>query len=187
MIVRITSDCPCIDYDILDELIKLHLDNDNDYTSNSLIRTYPHGLDAEVMKFSVLEEAYNNAKDIHEIEHVTPYIYDSHKYKFKIGVLKNEDNVDSQNIRITLDTKEDYMLLCAVFDYFKENQNFKLNEIIKLFNYKPWLYYINNNIIQKKKHESAISEIGEAIIILEKQELYRASKVLKNNLGNNDD
>jgi len=74
LIVRITSDCPCIDTDITDLTIDDHINKMADYTTNSLVRTYPHGLDMEVFNFNVLEESYKNAKEDYEKEHVTPYI-----------------------------------------------------------------------------------------------------------------
>ena len=42
LIVRITSDCPCIDPDIIDETIRLHINRNADYTSNIQNRTFPH-------------------------------------------------------------------------------------------------------------------------------------------------
>lgn len=180
IVVRITSDCPCIDAEIIDELITKHLEEKNEYTSNSLIRSYPHGLDCEVFLFSLLEEAFNNATEKFEKEHVTPYIYKTNKDKFKIGHLILKNSKEYEKIRITLDTKEDYTLLCSVYDYlYKENKNFKCNDIVKLFEEKPWLYNINSNIEQKKTCLNLEEEIEEALRLLNKQDLNRAEKYLK--------
>ena len=116
VVVRITSDCPCIDVDITDLTIDAHINKVADYTSNSLTRTYPHGLDVEVFNFNALEEAYKNATKYYEKEHVTPYIY-KNPQKFKINIVKAPKELYASDIRITLDTEEDYALLCAVFDY----------------------------------------------------------------------
>ena len=180
LVVRITSDCPCIDAEIIDELIEKHLKEKNDYTSNSLIRSYPHGLDCEVFSFKLLEEAFNNATENFEKEHVTPYIYKTNKSKFKIGYLILKDSKEYEKIRITLDTKEDYTLLCSVYDYlYKENRSFKCSDIIKLFERKPWLYNINSSIEQKKTCSNLEEEIEEALRLLKKQDLNRAEKYLK--------
>jgi len=59
-VVRITSDCPLIDPEIIDKVIDAfngHGDR-SDYVSNSLKRTYPRGMDTEVLPFNVLKEAY---------------------------------------------------------------------------------------------------------------------------------
>lgn len=180
MVVRITSDCPCIDAEVIDELIEKHLKEKNDYTSNSLIRSYPHGLDCEIFSFKLLEEAFNNVTEKFEKEHVTPYIYKTNKDKFKIGHLILKDSKEYEKIRITLDTKEDYTLLCSVYDYlYKENKTFKCDDIIKLFEEKPWLYNINSNIEQKKTCSNLKEEIEEALRLLNKQDLNRAEKYLK--------
>ena len=51
IVVRITSDCPLIDPDITDKTIAAFLESRVDYASNALVRTYPRGLDTEVMSF----------------------------------------------------------------------------------------------------------------------------------------
>lgn len=180
LIVRVTSDCPCIDWEIIDNIIKKHLEENNDYTSNTLIRTFPHGVDGEIFTFKSLEEAYLNAKQKFEIEHVTPYIYKSNPQKFKIGVLEADEGQKAPDIRITLDTKEDYTLLCAVYDYlYDKNKYFTTRDIIKLFLEKKWLHNINNNIIQKKVCENLEEEIEESLDLLGKQDLNKAQMYLK--------
>lgn len=180
LIVRITSDCPCIDPEILDELIEKHLNEKNDYTSNSLVRTFPHGLDCEIFLYKVLKEAYENAKERFEFEHVTPYVYKINKNKYKIGQLLLNKNKEYSKIRITLDTKEDYILLCEVYDnLYSNNKYFSCEDIINLFEEKKWLYLINNSIEQKRVCNSLEEEIEEAVKLLNKQDLNRAEKYLK--------
>lgn len=180
LIIRITSDCPCIDHEILDELIEKHLNEENDYTSNSLVRTFPHGLDCEIFSYKVLKEAYENAKEKFEFEHVTPYVYKTNKNKYKIGQLLLNKNKEYSKIRITLDTKEDYILLCEVYDnLYSDNKYFNCEDIINLFEEKKWLHLINNSIEQKRVCNSLEEEIEEAVKLLNKQDLNRAEKYLK--------
>ena len=62
VVVRITSDCPLIDPEVSDKTIRAFLNGDADYASNVLERTYPRGLDTEVMSFScVSEHAWSEA------------------------------------------------------------------------------------------------------------------------------
>lgn len=180
LVVRITSDCPCIDPEILDELIEKHLNEENDYTSNSLVRTFPHGLDCEIFSYKILKEAYENAKEKFEFEHVTPYIYKTNKNKYKIGQLLLNKNKEYSKIKITLDTKEDYILLCEVYDnLYSNNKYFNCEDIIDLFEEKKWFYLINNSIEQKRVCNSLEEEIEEAIKLLNKQDLNRVEKYLK--------
>ncbi len=180
IIVRITSDCPCIDWEIIDTLVKKHLRYKADYTSNTLERTYPHGLDAEVISFQAIEKATKKAKTSFEKEHVTPYIYNTDKNSFRLISHKAPPELTAPDIRITLDTLEDYALLCAVFEYlYNRNKFFTAKEIVNLFNEKPWLKLINKRTSQKKMYNSLEDEINEAINILKLNELNNVTSLLK--------
>ena len=63
LVVRITSDCPLIDPQVIDQVIQFYLDNQAkyDYISNSLKRTYPRGMDTEIFSFQILEQAFYEA------------------------------------------------------------------------------------------------------------------------------
>ncbi len=180
IIVRITSDCPCIDWKIMDKCIKKHIEEKADYTSNNLERTFPHGLDVEVFNFDILEEAHQKADKQYEREHVCPYFYKTMKGRFKIVNVYADDDERGEDIRITLDTPEDYALLCTVYDYlFWKKEFFELKDILKLFNEKPWLKFINQKIVQKKIFDTLEEELEEGIRILKLQDLYRSAEILE--------
>jgi len=142
-IVRVTSDCPCIDPTILDKLITTHQNTKADFTSNCLTKTFPHGVDAEVFKFATLETAYKNASLDFEKEHVSEYIPNNPK-RFRIVEYKASKKYYAPDIRITLDTKEDYTLFCLVFLLlYKKNHFFDTLDIINLFTKNPWIKLIN--------------------------------------------
>jgi spore coat polysaccharide biosynthesis protein SpsF len=175
-VVRITSDCPCVDASIVDSLITQHMDSNADYTSNALIRTYPHGLDAEVVSLTTLTEAYNKAKQDYEKEHVTPFIYKTNPDKFKILSAMAPEVLKRPDIRITLDTREDYVLLCGLYDYlYKSNIFFNVHDILKIFNEKPWIKLINKEVAQKKIFYNFGDEIKEAVYLLNLWGLKRVS------------
>lgn len=180
IVVRITSDCPCIDPEIVDLIVENHLEVDADYTSNSLVKSFPRGLDVEVITLEALQKAYSESTDDFEKEHVTPFIYKTKPELFKLNVFKAKNEFEAPDIRITLDTEEDYALLCAVFDYlYRGNEYFNLKDIITLFNQKPWLKIINKRIVQKKICNTLEEEIIEAKKILDLQELKRAKQILE--------
>jgi spore coat polysaccharide biosynthesis protein SpsF len=181
-VVRITSDCPCIDPSLIDRCVQEHLKADADYTSTSLQYKYPHGLDVEVMKFSALEKAYQEAQENFEREHVTIYIYRSRPTHFKIHSIQAPEEYRDASIRVTLDTKEDYALVCAVYDYlYSKNPYFGVSEIFQLFKDKPWLKNINSSIVQKKVFNTLEEEVEEAVKILRMQDMERAVKILQSN------
>ncbi len=180
VIIRITSDCPCIDAGIIDSFVIEHFNTKADYTRVNQERGYPHGLDVEVINFRALEKAYLNAVEIYEKEHVTPYIYKSHPELFIINKISAPAELVGPLIRITLDTKEDYALLCAIYDYLYSVDNFfSASAIADLFKQKPWLKYINSSIIQKKVFNTLEEELEEAIRVLKLQDLHKASELLK--------
>lgn len=151
VVVRITSDCPLIDPVVIDQVIGQFLDNDCDYCSNSLTRTYPRGLDTEVFSFKVLEEAWNEATKDYEREHVTPYIIENPD-KFKLLNVAND--IDLSHLRWTLDTKEDFELINAVYkSIFPKKQLFLMDDILELMNKEPELIDINRHIEQKQVHQ----------------------------------
>lgn len=182
IVVRITSDCPCIDSEIVDLIIEKHVAGNADYTSNCLKRTYPHGIDVEVLNFNVLEEAYKNSQKDYEREHVTPYIYKNPSI-FKIIQIEALKELHAPNIRVTLDTEEDYALLCIVFDYlYSKNEYFVVKDLISLFREKPWLKLINQKVFQKKIFNTLDEEIKEAIKILDSQDLKKVKQFLTGQL-----
>ena len=78
-IVRITSDSPLIDPDLINEIVYNFINIKNKkvkYASNRLERSYPIGTDVEVFSFELLKEAHIKAKKIYHKEHVTPYMYE---------------------------------------------------------------------------------------------------------------
>lgn len=187
-IVRITSDCPCIDASIVDSLVGQHIEVKADYTSNSLTRTFPHGLDSEVFSFGALERAFKNATESYEKEHVTPYMYRSHPTAFKICVVRSPEHIQDSEIRITLDTEEDYALLCLIYEnLYRRNSYFGAEDIIQLFEDKPWIRLINKRIVQKRMLDTVEQEIDEALRIVGLHDLNRAKKAFEKSLSFGED
>ena len=150
VVVRITSDCPLIDPVVVDHVIEQFLNNDCDYCSNSLQRTYPRGLDTEVFSFDALSKAWNESKKNYEREHVTPYIIENPD-KFKL--LNVSNNIDLSHLRWTLDTKEDFEFIDAVYQrIYPEKQMFFMDDVLDLLDHEPGLIDINKHIEQKKAH-----------------------------------
>ncbi|AEH44329.1 acylneuraminate cytidylyltransferase [Thermodesulfatator indicus DSM 15286] len=179
VVVRITSDCPCIDWEVIDKVVDRLLEKGLDYVG--VERSYPHGCgDVEAFTFKTLEITYKEANNDFEKEHVCPYIYFTNKDKFKINFLKAPSYLTAPDIRVTLDTEEDYALLCAVFDYlYSRNNYFQAVDIINLFKEKSWLKLINRKVLQKKIFHSLEEELEEARKLLELQELNKAKEAIE--------
>lgn len=150
LVVRITSDCPLIDPQIMDEIISFSIKSDYDLVTNAGVelsnRTYPRGLDVEIFTMMQLETAFKKAREKYQREHVTPYIYENAK---KIFYYKN--NHDYSGYRWTLDTDEDFMLISKIYEkLYRGEHNFYLKDILALYGKYPELALINKHIEQKK-------------------------------------
>ena len=115
-VIRLTSDCPLIDPNIIDSVVTFALEHpEYDYVRTQA-SSFPDGLDTEVMKFSALEKAFNEATLKSEREHVTPYIwkngsadggtiYKTYNFANPAGAYNADDN------RITIDEPEDFEVI----------------------------------------------------------------------------
>lgn len=151
VVVRITSDCPVIDINIIDEMIlkflEIFKEKEIDYMSNTLERSFPRGLDAEIITFTALEKTFYVAKERYEREHVTPYIYQNPD-KYKLIGFTNQINYSSY--RWTLDTFEDFEVITKIYEQlYCEDKTFWLADIIDFINKNPEIQNINKFIEQK--------------------------------------
>ena len=149
VVIRITSDCPLIDPEIIDTVVRAFVAGQYDYASNSLVRTYPRGLDTEVMTFDVLEQAWFRARKPYERAHVTAYIYDKSS-DFRLLSVTGDN--DYSQYRWTVDTPEDLELVRTIYGRLKGSDAF-LNDVIQLLQREPAIADINRGISQKALHE----------------------------------
>ena len=141
-IIRITSDCPCIDLKIVKKIYDIFNKGKFDYVSNTINPTFPDGLDAEIFNFKSLKLAYSQAKSEYDLEHVTPFIK-RHKNLKKFNLLNNKD---LSKIRLTLDVEEDLKTLKIIFNYFKPDIFFSFEDLKKLINLQPKFFLENNQM-----------------------------------------
>lgn len=112
VVVRVTADDPFKDPEIIDHAVSLLASGKYDYCSNTIIPTFPEGIDIEVFTFEALDKAYNEAVLASEREHVTPYIW-KHPERFSIHNFKN--NEDLSGLRWTIDYQADFDFAQAVY------------------------------------------------------------------------
>lgn len=144
-IVRVTSDCPLIDPVLVDKVVNFVCDSNKDYGSNILIENFPDGQDVEVFKFSVLENAWNNANLLSDREHVTTFIRKNSDFNggTLFSAINYPYNRNFSDIRMTVDEKVDFDLISILINnlgsdkswleytnYMLENNLFKMNNSI---------------------------------------------------------
>ena len=140
-IVRMTSDSPFLDPLIVDKTVNKFQEDDFDFVSNNLIRTFPIGIDTEVFSFKTLEQAWKEAKLPSEREHVTPFIK-KNKEVFKIYNLENNQKIPIY--RLTIDRNEDLEFLRAIASNITK-QPILMEDIYELFLQKPKILDLYND------------------------------------------
>lgn len=150
VIVRITSDCPLIDPEVTDKTVRAFLEQRPDYASNVMVRTYPRGLDTEVMTAQALECAWREADQPYQRAHVTPYIYE-HPGEFKL--LQVSGAVDYSSQRWTVDTSEDLEFVRAVYGRLGDDDEFLWEDVLALLEREPQLLELNRFVQQKALRE----------------------------------
>ncbi|MCX7797109.1 MAG: glycosyltransferase family protein [Melioribacter sp.] len=161
-VVKIPSDCPLIDPQIIDTVLKFYIENSDkyDYVSNLHPATYPDGNDVEVISFYALEKAWKEAKKDFEREHTTPYIWENPD-KFRIGNVVWETGLDySTTHRWTIDFEEDYIFIKRVYEeLYEKDYPFGIYDILSLINQKPEIYEINKKYLGKYWYENYLDEL----------------------------
>ncbi|MBI5447821.1 MAG: aminotransferase class III-fold pyridoxal phosphate-dependent enzyme [Gammaproteobacteria bacterium] len=143
-VVRITGDCPLIDFNLVDQIIEHFHQCGVDYAANTIPPTYPDGLDTEVFTFKALETAWKNAKEPAQREHVTPYI----KNNSQFTRLNYANDIDCSNERWTVDEAEDFALINHIFECFYPNLEFGWDTILKLRDTHPNWFNLNKHLIR---------------------------------------
>lgn len=115
-IVRMTGDNPFPDIEEIDKLIDLHLEVGSDYANS--FKVLPVGVGAEIFTFDALEKSYFEGKEPHHIEHVNEYMLE-HPEIFKTLILEVVQNKKRPDIRLTVDTEEDYRKACYIVEHSK--------------------------------------------------------------------
>jgi spore coat polysaccharide biosynthesis protein SpsF len=152
-IIRVTADCPFIDPMLVDLMVGQYLKEEVDYTAIEVDSNFPRGLDAEIFGFETLKKTNREAHRDYEREHVTPYIY-GHPELFKISSVEADRKLRRPELRLTVDTQEDFDLAKEIFNHlYSEGKVFYTEDIINFLDSRPDLLSINNFITQKKLGE----------------------------------
>jgi len=158
IIVRITADCPLLDPELVDEVVRYYLE----HRGFDLVRTgptYPEGFDVEVFAFKSLEIAWRQAKLKSEREHVTSYIWKNDQ-SFKIKTLAFKK--DLSYLRITVDEKEDFQLITDLLTKLYSSQKiFSLADILQLHEEQPEIFRVNQHVIRNEGYLESLKEDEE--------------------------
>ena len=158
IIVRIPSDKPLIDPEIVDNVVNVFRNNSYDYITNFLSNpTFPSGTEVEIFSINALKKAWKKAKLPSEKEHVTPY-FANHEDEFKITHIKNSENLS--HLRWAVDRIEDLNLVRKIVSKIKKRPII-MKDIVDLFAKEPELVEINKNVNRKEGDLKSLKEDQE--------------------------
>lgn len=143
-----TGDCPLLDWDVVDYIIDEHVKAGVDYTSNTIIPSYPDGLDVEVIKRECLLDVNNKALKPYEREHVTYYIYSNKNLYLTKNILNPLG--DESNLRWTVDEISDFKFIQVIYKELYKSYPFSVKKVRELLKNKPHLNEINKGIIRNE-------------------------------------
>ena len=146
VVVRITSDCPLIDPRLIDDTVARFERGRCDYASNSLEpRTYPRGLDVEVVAAEALERAWREDRDPASREHATPFVY-RHPELFRLLRVASDD--DQSRHRWCVDTAEDFELVRRIYGALGCD-DFGWRDALAVVDAHPDWEELNRHVVQK--------------------------------------
>lgn len=142
IVVRTTTENPYIYWENLDELIELHIKNRADLTVTEHL---PLGSFLEVISLTAMKKAHHDGEDRHRSELCTLYICENPE-KFKIQKVKPPEKLRRPDIRLTVDTPQDLILVRTIWEKLSPiKEMFSINDIVDLFEADPSLMRINNS------------------------------------------
>ena len=152
IIVEITGDCPLIDPQITEQTIQMFINNRADYVSNIQIPSYPIGMDTQVFSLKTLEKSFKMTDDLLDHEHVTKHIRENPDIFSQVHLIA-PPKLWWPDLALTLDEKEDYLLLKKIAEHFgSQNLDYSCYEIIELIKAKGW-FKLNENVYRKSLSE----------------------------------
>ena len=139
VVVRIPADNPLIHPSEIDRIVEYYLSSGVDFASNIgpfLDNQYPDGLGAEVFSVKLLEMLYKDVKDPRHREHVTTFFREQ-PLRFKLGTVKCPEAFRRPDIKLDVNTREDYDFLVQMFDQLNQpNKLIDITEIILWYDSK---------------------------------------------------
>ena len=156
VVVRITGDCPLVDPELVDEVVRRFKAAGVDYFSNVNPPTYPDGLDIEVCTFKALEQASQETSKPFDREHVTPYLREGERF----NIASMQYNEDLSTMRWTVDEPADFAVVEKVFQHFHPRTDFSWGEVLNLQRMQPDIFNINQHII---RNEGAVMGTGQKL------------------------
>jgi spore coat polysaccharide biosynthesis protein SpsF len=156
-IVRVTADCPLIDGGVVDRVIDA-LTDDVDYASNTHLRRYPRGLDAEAVHRDALDRIGRLARSTAAREHVTAFVVEQPALFRVAQVVPDEPGRDDADLRWTVDTEADLATVRGLYAALGlGDATAGYRDIVAAVRARPELAAGNAHVVQKPWQDSHVA------------------------------
>ena len=146
VVIRVTADCPFIDNEICEILLKSHFENGADYTA---ARDAAVGTNIEIINVQALEEVKRHFPSADYSEYMTWYFVNNSEH-FKINLVDLPNHL-IRSYRLTLDYDEDLTLFNKINDNLSSGGSYNIRDIFNLLDANSELPEINSHIQLKYK------------------------------------
>lgn len=144
-VMRVTADCPFVDVEMAEEMLKIAMSKKVDIVD--LGAALPRGLAVEIISYDALQYIDSHGQEPRHREHVTYFAYE-YKELFTRAIYQPPQNRLHSELRITLDTEEDYALISHVAKHFN-NPLIPSHEVIAYLLEHPHIAALNAHVEQK--------------------------------------
>ncbi|MEY4860690.1 MAG: hypothetical protein RL059_389 [Bacteroidota bacterium] len=149
VVVEITGDCPIIDSEIVEQTIRMFLENNAEYVGNGHVRSYPDGMDTQVFYLDTLKRSFEMTEDRLDREHVTLHIRNNPTLFSHLHLVAPPE-LYWPELGLTLDEPADYELLKNIIEELgKVDPLFSCLDVVRLLRMKPDWIQINKEVVRK--------------------------------------
>ena len=149
IIISLTGDCPIIDISVINQMLNIFLINKKiDFLTNAHFRSFPDGMDVQIVKYAVLKKTYKLAKNKRDFEHTTLTLR-KNLHLFNVLHFSSPEELFWPSLALTLDEWGDYVLIKKIIEdiYFKQKKiNFNCRDIIEYIKSNKKILRLNSNI-----------------------------------------
>lgn len=175
-VVHIGGDCPFADPDMIERALDLYFAEPLDYVSNTLVQTFPSGLDVQLFSFAALARAWEEARLAADRRHLSSYVH-RHREKFRVKNFTNGENLAA--LRWTLDYPEDLAFVREVYRLLhRDGEVFRQRDILRLLRERPEIAAINQAKALTLEERSAAWDSEGWIADLQRDLLLSAEKAV---------
>jgi spore coat polysaccharide biosynthesis protein SpsF len=149
VLVEITGDCPLIDPELVEQTIRMYFNHNVDYASNSIIPSFPDGMETQVISMSALKDAARRTNDPLDREHVSLFLW-KRPQEYSIVHLVAPPSLHWPGLGLTLDEPGDYLLLTKIIEALAPaNALFSCLDVVKLLKTNPAWLNLNSSVVRK--------------------------------------